>query len=191
MAACTLVHDQSDERRGDAALVLKARNGDAAAQAELFLKFHEKTLGWMHRWMPHKQWKQEFADHAIGVVFACLDKFDPERGAFGSWVYMVVRSAVLKHIHDLHVDRADFPYDEMLEDALPAVFGPEDEFPLSRLHEEVARLEHEQRAAVEGFFFCGYSDVELAAMLGIPKRRVCYRRKQGLAELRRRLSDAA
>ena len=191
MTACTKVRDREEEKRRDAANVLKARAGDAAAQAEVFLKYHEKIGAWMHLWMPHKEWKDEFTDHAMAEVFECLDKFDPERGAFGSWVFMVVRSAVLKHIHELHVDRADFPYDEMLEEALPAVSGPEDDLLLRCVREEVAHLDPEQRAAVDGYFFSGFSDVELAARYSIPKRRVCYRRRQALARLRRRFRGAA
>jgi RNA polymerase sigma factor (sigma-70 family) len=141
--------------------------------------------------MPHREWKREFADHATDEVFASLDKFDPDRGALNAWAYLVARSSVFKHIRLLHVDRADVSYEDLVDEALPAGTGPEEGFVLNRLREAVAELEPEQRAAVEGFFFDGYSDVELAAQLGIPKRRVCYRRRQALKELRRRFGKAS
>jgi RNA polymerase sigma factor (sigma-70 family) len=189
MAVSATVRDRTAENRSDTALVLRARDGDKAAEEELYYKYHTQFLCWIRRWLRHKEWAPDFADAAIAKLFEVLPQYKPELSAFSSWAFIVAKTNVIKLIHDLGTERNDVSADELLDEVLPALTGPEDDFVVSRVREEVAHLNGEQRAAVGGQFFEGRTDEELAAELSIPRRRVCYRRQQGLAAMRDRLSD--
>jgi RNA polymerase sigma factor (sigma-70 family) len=189
MAAHANARDRSAENRRDAALVLRAVEWDEAAIAELYHKYHTQFYSWIRRWLRHKEWALDFADAAIAKLFENLHGYKPVMSAFSSWAFLVAKTSVIQHLHELGTERSDVPYDEMLADLLPALTGPGDDFVNRRLLEEVAKLEPEQRAAVVGFFFFGLSDEEIAEEQHIPRRRVCYRRHQGMAALKLGLSD--
>jgi len=191
MSVTVTVRDRTAENRSDAALVMRALAGDEAAFDELLFKYRDKFLCWIRPWLRYNLWVDEFADEAIADLVEVLCQYKPELSAFSSWAFIVMRTSVIKSIARVAANRNDISAIELLDEALPALTGPEDDFISSRLHEEVANLDPEQRAAVNGEFFEGRTDEDLAAELAIPRRRVSYRRQQGLAALRDRLSDVA
>jgi len=189
MAAYTKVRDRSAGNCRDIALVLRARDGDIAAFESLYLKYRKLIVCWVRTWLRYEEWVDEFTDDAINVLRSKLPEYRSERASFCSWAYRVARSAAIKHARVVGTKLAVVPIDLLMEDELPAFYGPEYDFLSSRVEEEVIRLEPEQRAAVYGYFYEGKTDDEIAEELHIPRRRVCYRRRQGLAVLRKRLSD--
>ncbi len=188
MAVAVRVRDRTEGNNRDNALILRIRAGDETAYAELWHKYHRIFLDWVRRWLRFPEWEEECADHAVAVLFKELPEYVPGRSAFCSWAHMVGRSAIIKHIHDLSIDRDDFPYDEIVDDMVPALTGPVDDFMNGMVHEEVEQLEPQQRAAVGGHFFEDKTDGEIAEEQHVPRRRVNYRRQQGLASLRKRFS---
>jgi RNA polymerase sigma factor (sigma-70 family) len=188
MAGYMKTRDRAAGNRRDADLVLRARAWDIAAQVELYYGIFRK---WVHRWLRFDAWEVECVDFMMATLFEELHKYRPEGSAFCSWAHMVCRSALVKHIHELSLNRVDFPYDEIVADMLPALTDPMDDYVVDRINEEVANLETEQRAAVSGHYYDERSDAEIAAEQGMPRRRVCYRRHQGEQNLRRRLNDVA
>jgi len=191
MAVAAGARDRAEGNNRDNALIRRIRAGDEAAYAELWHKYHNLFLNWVRRWLRFPEWERECADHALAVLFEELPKYEPGRSAFCSWAHMVGRSAIVKHIHDLSIDRADFPLDDIVEDLMPALVGPLDDFVAGRIREEVRNLAPQQGAAVGGHYFEDKTDDEIAAELHIPRRRVNYRKQQGLAELKERLCDVA
>jgi RNA polymerase sigma factor (sigma-70 family) len=187
MAAHALARERAAENRFDVALVLRVLAGDRAAEVELYHKYHTRFLNWIRRWLRHKEWADDFAEEAVIQLFQVLPQYRPELSSFSTWAHRVAYTKVMKCIRDLHTERDDVSADDLFLEFLPALTGPEDDYVASRLHEEVACLEREQRAAVGGPYFDGLNDTELAARLRMPRRRVCYRRRQGMAALRRRL----
>jgi RNA polymerase sigma factor (sigma-70 family) len=189
MAAHVSDRNRDADNRRDAELVRRAQAWDKAAQDALFNKYHAVFESWTRRRFHSKQWLDNYTDAATARVFEVLDRYDPKRSAFCSWAHHVAIVAIFKFIRDMGTERDDVSIDEMMDDALPALLGPEEEYVYRLVYEEVAGLEFEQRVAVEGHE-AGYSDEELAEWLNIPRRQVCYRRKQGKAALKLRLSRA-
>jgi RNA polymerase sigma factor (sigma-70 family) len=187
----TRVRDRAEENRKDVALVLRARDGDQTAFDELHHKYRGNFLRWIRPWIRCNLWEDELADAALAELLKVLNQYKPELSAFSSWAFIVMKTSVIKSIAKLATNRNDVSADEFLEEMLPALTGPDDDFVVARLHEEVANLAPEQRVAVNGEYFEGRTDEDLAAELSIPRRRVSYRRQQGLATMRKRLSDVA
>ena len=188
MAAHVSGRNRDADNRRDAELVRRAQAWDKAAQTELFLKYHAVFADWARRRFRSKQWLDNYTDAATDRVFEVLDQYDPKRSAFCSWAHRVAIVAIFKFIRDMGTERDDVSIDEMMDDALPALLGPEEEYVYRLVYEEVAGLEFEQSVAVGGHA-AGYSDEELAEWLQIPRRQVCYRRQQGKAALKLRLAE--
>jgi len=188
MTVAVRLRDRAEGNRRDDSLILRIRAGDETAYEELWYRYHKIFLEWVHRWLRFPEWEEECADHAVAVLFEELGKYEPGRSAFCSWAHMVGRSAIIKHIHDLSIQSEDVPLDEMITDMLPALTGPVDDFMNWMVHEEVEQLEPQQRAAVGGCYFEDKTDEEIAKEQHIPRRRVNYRKHQGLVRLRKRFS---
>jgi RNA polymerase sigma factor (sigma-70 family) len=191
MAAYTKTRDWSAGNRRDTELALRARAGDKAAENELYLSYYPTIYGRVQRWLWDPQWVKECTDHVMAKIFEDLPKYRPDESAFSYWANMEYRSEMGKHIHDLEIDHPNIPIDEMLEEELPAQTGPLDAYVVSRLHEEAEDLEPQQEAAIDGSYFKGKPDREIAKEKKISRRKVNYRKHQGLANLRKALSDVA
>jgi RNA polymerase sigma-70 factor, ECF subfamily len=189
MAAYTRVRDRSAGNSCDAALVLRARDGDIVAFDSLYRKYHKLIVCWVREWLRCESWVDEFTDQAIVVLRKELPGYRPDGASFCSWAYRVAKSATIKHARTLGLNRDEVAFDLLGEDALVDPMGPEDAYVAKRVREEVENLDFVQRAALRGPFYDGLSDEELADELHLPVRRVCYRRKQAKSVLRKRLSD--
>jgi len=191
MAVCTQTRDWDAGNRRDRELVLRARAGDEGALTELYLTYYPRVHGRVQRWLWDPQWVKECTDHIMAFIFEHLSEYRPDRSAFSFWVNMEYRSEMTKHVHDLEIDHPSIPFDETLEEGLPAQTGPLEAYVVSRLHEEVEDLEPEQGAAIDGKYFQGQPDRQIAREKKIPRRKVNYRKHQALANLRKALSDVA
>jgi RNA polymerase sigma factor (sigma-70 family) len=190
MVACTKVRDWTADDRTDVDLVGRALAGDRAAESELLTKYRAIFLGWVCRtFRKGNRWTEDYAQEAAIKLHKVLGDYRPERSPFWSWAHIVARTAIFTFISKQATERNDVSLDALMDDAVPALLGPEEEHIFLRVREEVENLTPEQRAAVKGPYYDGLSDEELADTLHIPVRRVCYRRKQGKVVLRERLSD--
>jgi RNA polymerase sigma factor (sigma-70 family) len=191
MAAYTKVRDRVGENRSDVSLAERAVGGDMAAWNKLYVRYKALFFLWMRGWLKHKEWAEDCAVAGVEALYEALPQYKPERSAFSTWAYRVAYTGVIKFIRDSHDKRNDISSDELLAEVIPALHGPKYDYIMRRLHEEVDRLEPMQHAAVAGHFFYGYSDQEISDLYNIPRRKVCYRRRQGIVALAKRLSDIA
>jgi RNA polymerase sigma factor (sigma-70 family) len=189
MAACTKVRDRVEENRSDVSLVGLAVGGDAIAWERLDDRYRALYRQWIRNWLKHRQWLDDCTATAVNELYRKLPQYKPALSAFATWAYRVARTRCIKFVRDYRTNREVVSTDEPSFESIPALHGPEHDHIMRRVHDEVAKLEPEQRRAVEGHFFEGLSDEELEEELHIPRRQVCYRRKQGLAILKRQLAD--
>jgi RNA polymerase sigma factor (sigma-70 family) len=190
MSVCTKVRDWTADDRADVDLVGRALAGDQAAESELLGKYRAIFLGWVCRtFRKGNRWTEDYAQEAAIKLHKVLIEYRPERSPFWSWAHIVAKTAIFTFISKQATERNDVSLDALMDDALPVLLGPEEEHIFLRVREEVENLAPEQRAAVRGPYYDGLSDDELALMLGLPRRRVCYRRRQGMAAIRERLSE--
>jgi RNA polymerase sigma factor (sigma-70 family) len=190
MAACTVVRDRTADNQTDVDLVRRTNAGDRAAESELLTKYRAIFLGWACRsFRKGNRWTEDYAQVATIKLHKVLNGYRPDLSPFWSWAHIVAKSAIFNFISEQASERNDVSLDELMDEAEPALLGPEEEHIFRRVREEVENLVPEQRAAVRGPYYDDLSDEELADRLHIPVRRVCYRRKQGKAVLRERLSD--
>ena len=189
MAVAARVRDRVSEDRYDQDLVLRAKAWDAEAQVELHDKYRGEFFGLTRHRLRDKQWADVFADGAIEQVFEYLASYKPELSSFRTWAFRVARTSIIRQISDIGAERDEVLSFELLAEVMPALTSPEYDFVISRVHEEMENLEPVQQKSVDGAYFDGENDRELAEQNNIPQRRVCYRRKQALRQMKEGLSD--
>lgn len=189
MAVATGVRDRESENRYVVGLVLRAQAGDSEAESELDAIYRPRFERWVRRWLKNPFWHDDLVQVALNRLLRKLHQYKPERSAFNSWAFRVAKCAMLNEIARLDARRVMLSLDIDWMELKPALFGPEDDYVAHRAQEAVDKLEPEKRLAINGPLKDGLTDVEIARQLGIPARRVSYRRQQGLREAREALSE--
>jgi RNA polymerase sigma factor (sigma-70 family) len=190
MAVCTVVRDWTTRNQRDAEMVRRALAGDNDAREELLGKYRTIFFAWCLRRYPHNTtWTEDCAQEGAIRLDQKLAEFRPERGAFGKWAQSVGRSAMFTFIRKRTSGPKHVSLDALNEDAIAARFGPEAVYVRGRVRKQVEDLVPEQGAAVGGCFYDDKTDEEIAEEEHIQRRKVNYRRHQGLRAMRKGLSD--
>ena len=70
----------------------RAENGDSQAQGELFRQHFPVTYRLAYSLLHHHEDAEEVAQDSLAYALMHLDAFDPERGAFTTWLYTITVS---------------------------------------------------------------------------------------------------
>lgn len=70
----------------------RAENGDNQAQAELFREHYPVTFRLAYSLLHHHEDAEEVAQDSLAYALMHLEAFDPERGAFTTWLYTITVS---------------------------------------------------------------------------------------------------
>ena len=76
-------------------LVATARAGDELAFAELYIRFFDRVYRYLLAGLKNRDDAQEVAQEVFVRALRMLDRFDPERGEFRSWLFSMVRSLAI------------------------------------------------------------------------------------------------
>jgi DNA-directed RNA polymerase specialized sigma24 family protein len=188
MAVHTTARNRTAEDQRELDLVNRAQAGDVSAGVELWLIYKSKLRPRVRRWNWIDEWKELFVDAGASQIYEALPTFRFTGRPFRVWAYAVARNAVLKLVRDLGLEEIDIPLIDA-EDELPDPPGPLDKFIETRVREAAYRLKGLQGAAVRGCFYEDKSDDEIAVEQHIPRRKVNYRKHQGLRSIKKELSD--
>ncbi len=164
------------------ALVLRARNGDAAAFSDLIEAHYERIHRAAWRWCGHRADAEDIAQEVCVKVGQGLARFDG-RSSFSSWVYSITLNAVRDH------QRAGRRRGRQVE--AYAELGPtearaeqEDATTRSQLWEAVRKLPEQQRDAVLLVYAEDLTHAEAARIMGIREATVSFHVHQARKTLR-------
>ena len=186
--------DVSDGRRGrlaslapaddptvdDAALVLRARAGDARAKELLFRRHARRVHGLAYRLLAHDRDLEELVQDVFVEALAGLGSLR-EPSAFGSWLGAIVVNRARRRIRRRRLAAALglSPVETIDVDELPDGSRSEAALELRRVHAHIAALDAEERIALVLHRVEGYSLPELSERMGL-----------SLATVKRRLASA-
>jgi RNA polymerase sigma-70 factor (ECF subfamily) len=171
----------------DAALLERARIGDAAAFAAVYERHAAAALGLARRMVR----VQSAAEDVVQESFLALwrtDSYRPEKGSLRTFLLRIVHNRAIDALRRERGWDAREPIDERLADQLSASERTDSEIEQREaaklVRAVVAGLPEPQRCAVELAYFGGLTHAEIAQGLGEPLGTVKSRIRLGLEKLR-------
>ena len=164
-----------EEPDGQLAQALESR--DPRALETLYDRHASFALAVALRILGDREEAEEAVQDAIWQIWSGRVRYDPLRGRFRTWVFMIARSRALDR---LRRRSSAHPAPEPVE-----AHDPTPELELARdVRESLAALGDDQREAIVLAFYDGLTHDEIAARLGNPVGTVKSRIRRGLLELR-------
>ena len=170
-----------------AELLLRVTNGDQAAFARLYDMLSPRVFGLILRVLVDRSQSEEVLQEVFLEVWQSAAKFAPKKGQGRSWVLTIahrravdrVRSSQASADRDVRAGFRDIevPRDDVAESVEMRIEG-------RRVAEAVAQLPEAQREALTLAYYGGYSQSEIAALVGSPLGTIKTRMRDGLSRLR-------
>jgi len=189
----TTVSDDPAQRR-DLILMEQARAGDLNAFNDLVLCYQDFLYALVVRMVPDRDQASDAVQEAFFSAFRNMDAF--RGGSVRSWLSRIAINAAMD-TQRLKKRRPADPYPELEDDTWqPPAPASDDPVTTSlqierhrALNDALARITHDQRAAIVLFDVEGYDYAEIAEMTGVSLGTVKSRIHRGRLALRDRLAD--
>lgn len=170
-----------------AGLLVRIAAGDQQAFAELYDLMSSRVFGLIRRVLVDPSQSEEVLQEVFLEVWQSAGKFAPNRGQGRSWLLTIahrravdrVRSSQASTDRDVRVGFRDIeaPRDDVAENVELRIEG-------RRVVEALATLPEAQREALTLAYYGGYSQSEIAALVGAPLGTIKTRMRDGLSRLR-------
>lgn len=177
-----------------AALLAEIAQGDRSAFAELYDSLSARVFGLILRVVVDRSQSEEVLQEVFLEIWQSAARFAPNKGQGRSWVLTIahrravdrVRAAQASTDRDIRVGIRDLDvaHDGVAEQAELRIEG-------RQVTEALARLPDSQREALTLAYFGGYSQSEIAALVGAPLGTVKTRMRDGLSRLRAEMGVAS
>jgi len=168
-------------------LLLRVADGDQAAFARLYDMLSPRAFGLILRVLVDRSQSEEVLQEVFLEIWQSASRFAPNKGRGRSWVLTIahrravdrVRSAQASTDRDVRAGLRDM---DVAHDGIAEVVELRIEG--QRVSEALATLPDLQREAIILAYFGGYSQSEIAALVGAPLGTIKTRMRDGLSRLR-------
>lgn len=177
----------SDPTDPVADLLVRTATGDQDAFAELYDRLSPRVFGLILRVLVDRSQSEEVLQEVFLEVWQSASRFAPNKGQGRSWVLTIahrravdrVRSAQSSADRDVRAGFRDLgvPHDGVAEEAELRIEG-------RKVASAMAELPDAQRETLTLAYYGGYSQSEIAALVGAPLGTVKTRMRDGLSRLR-------
>ena len=178
----------------DEALVALVARGDEAALGELYDRVGRVAYGIAFRILRDERIAADALQEGFLAVWRSAATFRAERAKASTWVVTLVHRRAVDIVRREERRRAEPLEATTAQDAPDPAGSAEDEawlgFERERVLGALAALPDAQREAIELAYYGGYSQSELAEMLGVPLGTIKSRMFAGLARLRELLDES-
>lgn len=171
-------------------LLLRIADGDRSAFARLYDMLSPRAFGLILRVLVDRSQSEEVLQEVFLEIWQSASRFTPNKGQGRSWVLTIahrravdrVRSAQASADRDVTAGfrNVDVAHDGVAEEVEMRIEG-------RRVARALATLPDPQREAITLAYFGGYSQSEIAALVGAPLGTVKTRMRDGLSRLRREM----
>jgi RNA polymerase sigma-70 factor, ECF subfamily len=168
-------------------LLLRVADGDQDAFARLYDMLSPRAFGLILRVLVDRSQSEEVLQEVFLEIWQSAARFAPNKGQGRSWVLTIahrravdrVRSAQASTDRDVRAGFRDMDvaHDGVAEEVELRIEG-------QRVSEALATLPDPQREAITLAYFGGYSQSEIAALVGAPLGTIKTRMRDGLSRLR-------
>ncbi|MFE1644342.1 ECF RNA polymerase sigma factor SigK [Microbacterium sp. P01] len=170
-----------------AELLQRVAGGDQAAFARLYDMLSSRVFGLILRVLVDRSQSEEVLQEVFLEVWQSAAKFAPNRGQGRSWILTMahrravdrVRSAQASSDRDVRVGFRDLDvaHDSVAEQVELKIEG-------GRVAKVLSALPEAQREALTLAYYGGYSQSEIAALVGAPLGTIKTRMRDGLSRMR-------
>jgi len=168
-------------------LLLLVAGGDQQAFARLYDMLSPRVFGLILRVLVDRSQSEEVLQEVFLEIWQSAGRFAPNRGQGRSWILTIahrravdrVRSAQASTDRDVRAGFRDIgvAYDGVAEEVELRIEG-------QRVSEALSTLPDPQREALTLAYYGGYSQSEIAALVGAPLGTIKTRMRDGLSRLR-------
>jgi len=176
------------------ALLLRIAEGDQAAFAELYDMLTARVFGLILRVLVNRSQCEEVLQEVFLEVWQSAARFAPNKGQGRTWVLTIAHRRAVDRVRasQASADRdvrtglrnLEVPHDSVSERAELGIAGEQAVAALGALPEA-------QREALVLAYFGGYSQSEIAALVGSPLGTIKTRMRDGLTRLRSEMGVTA
>ncbi|MEQ3550223.1 sigma-70 family RNA polymerase sigma factor [Pseudonocardia nematodicida] len=181
---------------GDALLVQRIVSGDSTALGELYDRFGRPAYSLARRICADEGLAEDVVQEVFLAFWRNPTRFDPAKGRFGTWLLTLVHHKSVDAVRrEAAIRRRTVPASEDgTEWSTPPGPGA-DEAALGsvvagQVRAALGRLPAEQRQVLALAYYGGYTQREVAALIGVPLGTVKSRMFTGVARLRGLLGTA-
>ena len=175
-------------------LLQRVAAGDRNAFARLYDMLSPRAFGLILRVLVDRSQSEEVLQEVFLEIWQSAERFAPNKGQGRSWVFTIahrravdrVRSAQASSDRDVRAGFRDMgvAYDGVAEEVELRIEG-------GRVTEALKTLPDPQREAITLAYFGGYSQSEIAALVGAPLGTIKTRMRDGLSRLRGEMGVAS
>jgi RNA polymerase sigma-70 factor, ECF subfamily len=185
---------RSTERLADEELMPRIGSKDAGAFEVFYDRHGGAAYSLAYRIVGERAAAEDVTQEAFVSIWRSGARYDRARGSVRSWTLGIVRNRAIDLLRSRssRAPKLDFDDDAVLEQR-PADELTEDEALRRETADEVrgalSELPGEQSRVIELAYFGGFSQSEIAAMVGVPLGTVKGRMRLGLEKIRGRLAE--
>lgn len=179
-----LVNQDGDEYFNSLMMRVKENRSEESFR-ELFDVFFEKVVAYLQRSGIDSSKSSEIAQEALLAVWHKSALFDPQKGSFKMWVFTIARNLKFDHMRSGKRDILSLTSENIFDHMDDSSFE-QDSLGLSEgVRRQIDMLPPEQKDAIEGMYYDGYSHAEYAELRKIPLGTVKSRIRLALAQLKK------
>lgn len=173
-----------------AELLVRVADTDRAAFAELYDMLSPRAFGLIVRVLVDRAQAEEVLQEVFLEIWQSAGRFAPNKGQGRSWVLTIAHRRAVDRVRASQAS-SDRDVRAGLRDLHSQPEAVDDQAELRvegrRVHHALAALPEAQREALTLAYFGGYSQSEIAALVGAPLGTVKTRIRDGLSRLREQL----
>ncbi|HVU97917.1 MAG TPA: sigma-70 family RNA polymerase sigma factor [Puia sp.] len=165
-------------------LIQRLRQHDAAAFVYLYDNYADSLNGVILTIINDRSLAGDILQEVFIKIWRHIDQYDASRGRLFTWMHNVARNAAIDVTRrkEWQRTRSNNPltadHDRLADNPLPSGIDPD-------LRTSVSVLKEEHKVLVDMSYFQGYTQAEIATMLGIPLGTVKTRLRAALTQLRK------
>ena len=168
-------------------LIQQLRRHDAAAFVHLYDNYAHALNGVILNIINDRHLAGDILQEVFVKIWRHIDQYDASRGRLFTWMHNVARNSAIdatrrkawqrsKKVNPLTAD-----HDGLTDNSLPSGIDPD-------LRKSVGVLKEEHKVLVDMSYFQGYTQAEIATMLGIPLGTVKTRLRAALTQLKKMIT---
>lgn len=175
-------------------LLVRTASGDAAAFAALYDMLSARVFGLILRVLVNRSQSEEVLQEVFLEVWQSAARFAPNKGQGRTWIFTIAHRRAVDRVRASQAS-ADRDVRAGLRDIAVAHDSVAEQVELGIAGEQVTaalgRLPDVQRETIVLAYYGGYSQSEIAALIGSPLGTVKTRMRDGLTRLRNEMGVTA